>query len=292
MTATVICGVDHSPAAPLVVQAAAVVARGLGARLVLAYSRDGRAVPLRRAAPARDHAGRAARAAPAPVDAELLVAELAHRAYGPATAVTGFDGDLVDGLCELAGRFRAPLLVVGVHDRGLLGSLTGRVSASVIRRAGCPVMVVPDGALHEAEQPFVDGATVVCGIASVSDLHVAGAAARLASALELRLRLVHVRPAVSTAAAAPPRDAILLLRAIADEMVALHPDLKPRVDWRLCSGRPAPTLAQVGAASRAAAVVVGAPSTRSTSSTLTRAATVPVMVCPEEADPLQGSTRP
>src|ERR671917_1366655 len=54
MTRTVICGVDHAPRSSTVVEAAATLADGLGAELVLAHSRQAPSTPLGRAAP---HAG-------------------------------------------------------------------------------------------------------------------------------------------------------------------------------------------------------------------------------------------
>jgi nucleotide-binding universal stress UspA family protein len=178
-----------------------------------------------------------------------------------------------------------------------------------MRRARCPVMIVSDGALDDVERPVVDGATVVCGIGTRSDLTVARVAARLASALDIRLRLAHVLapmhplvvppmagvvpPGVPAAGVVPDsRNATALLRWVADEIRERHPELAERIDWRLISGRPGEGLARLGITSHAAAVVVGTAGhgalggavSGSPAWTLARVATVPVMVCRDEGE--------
>jgi nucleotide-binding universal stress UspA family protein len=282
MAGTVICGVDRSLGARYVVQAAAVVAQGLRARLLLAFSEDSGAVPLRRATRVRHASGE--------THGEIATEDLLTEHVSVAdTDVALLAGDLGSGLCRLAERGPATLIVVGARDRGLLGSLTGSVSATVIRQAQCPVMVVPDVSLDDIERPVVDGATVVCGVARRSDLHVAGLAGRLASGLGMRLRLAHVLPSPAgrpLGVLPDSRDATALLRSLADELLMLHPELGDRLDWRLREGRPGQVLAELASTSRAAAVVIGtdggravnSATRRSPASILTRAAAVPVIV--------------
>ena len=53
-------------------------------------------------------------------------------------------GPTIEKLLEEVKRLKADLLVVGSHGRGALSAtLVGSVSASVLRHAPCPVLVVP-----------------------------------------------------------------------------------------------------------------------------------------------------
>lgn len=53
-------------------------------------------------------------------------------------------GPTIEKLLEEVGRLKADLLVVGSHGRGALAAaLVGSVSASMLRYAPCPVLVVP-----------------------------------------------------------------------------------------------------------------------------------------------------
>jgi nucleotide-binding universal stress UspA family protein len=52
-------------------------------------------------------------------------------------------GEAAEGLCETAHELGADLIIVGTHDRGLVGKLLhGSVSEAVSRAAPCDVMVV------------------------------------------------------------------------------------------------------------------------------------------------------
>ena len=54
------------------------------------------------------------------------------------------EGDPVDQILRESRRLAASLIVVGSHGRrGLLDLLMGSVSTGVLRRAPCPVLVVP-----------------------------------------------------------------------------------------------------------------------------------------------------
>jgi nucleotide-binding universal stress UspA family protein len=83
-----------------------------------------------------------------------------------------------------------------------------------------------------------------------------------------------------------------LLGNVLNEILDAYPDLEGRADWCIRSGDTGAELAELAAASRAAAIVVGtggqgllrAAVTRSPASLLARAATVPVVISRHETD--------
>lgn len=73
---------------------------------------------------------------------ETLRAEL-QAAQVEATALL-VEGAYADKILEEAGRLEVGLIVLGTHQRSTLGEwLLGSTSQSVLRRATCPVLVVP-----------------------------------------------------------------------------------------------------------------------------------------------------
>lgn len=74
--------------------------------------------------------------------------ELAARveAAGVASTALLIEGAAAEKIAAEAARLGAGLIIVGTHRRGALGEwFLGSVSKEVLRRAPCPVLVVPTG---------------------------------------------------------------------------------------------------------------------------------------------------
>jgi nucleotide-binding universal stress UspA family protein len=302
MTSTVVCAVDHSPMAHSVVEAAAALAEGIDAQLLLAHCTEPRAVPLGRATPHPGFPGWAPSDPALGEHAEYLLDRLETHGSPVATETILLRGDPATALCDLAETAEAELLVVGSRGLGAVGTaLLGSVSAEVTRRAPCPVVVIPHAAAGDVERPLVDGSSVVCAIGTRADRRLGALAGFLASGLGLRLRVAHVlaplpdtgfalpgAPDVESDPPAGPRspEAVALLQEVLEDILAEHPELDGRADWCLRSGDAGTQLAELGASSHAAAIVVGTRGrgamrsalTRSPAAKLARAATVPVVI--------------
>jgi nucleotide-binding universal stress UspA family protein len=139
----IIAAIDFSPVSGAVVGHAAAVARAFSAQLVLLHVaapdpdfvgfdagpqtvRDARAHQLR-----EEHRGlqdRAAELRDEGIDAEASLVP----------------GPTVDTILERAEHLNADLVVLGSHGHGAVyRALAGSVSEGVLRRAKCPVLVVP-----------------------------------------------------------------------------------------------------------------------------------------------------
>jgi nucleotide-binding universal stress UspA family protein len=183
-------------------------------------------------------------------------------------------------LLAASARDQAGLVVTEAAGRG--ASAAALVDLS--RRAACPLIAVPRGARALGPGP------ILCGIASRGPSGAtAGAASRLANAIDARLRLVHVvshlQPPES--AASGPREFVWR---------ALHTqDLAVPVDLVIDEGDPAKRLGELGRREDAAMVAVGAPSGDAAGRDGVAAAVlhdsqVPVMVVPRRSR--RGPQRP
>ena len=198
MTPTIVCAIEPGTA-ERVARAGGELARGLGARLVLAPVRDD--PPLFNSKMERERARnrsrrrgrailrRAHAALPADVDADDRIEV----------------GVAVTGLTEIADEVDAALIVVGTRRRGRLTSaLLGSVSQTLVRQAPCPVMIVPDNQSADTRRRFdetpPERSTIVAGVDGSAE---SSEATRLARELAERLgdRLVIVP---THAAAEPP----------------------------------------------------------------------------------------
>jgi nucleotide-binding universal stress UspA family protein len=144
-TRNVLAALDFSPAAPAVLRVAAELAAGLGAKLWLVHVaapdpdfvgyepgphevRDDRALELR-----EEHRG-----------LHEWAGELRERGLDVTPLLV--QGPTVDTLLAEAARLHASHVVIASRGHGLLAkALLGSVSDGVVRRASCPVVIVPSG---------------------------------------------------------------------------------------------------------------------------------------------------
>lgn len=146
-TSNVLAALDFSPAAPAVLRVAAELAARLGAKLWIVHVaapdpdfvgydpgpqdvRDDRAFELR-----EEHRG-----------LHEWAGELRERGLDVTPLLV--QGSTVDTLLAEATRLHASYVVLGSTGHGLVAkALLGSVSDGVVRRASCPVVVVPSALL-------------------------------------------------------------------------------------------------------------------------------------------------
>jgi nucleotide-binding universal stress UspA family protein len=130
---------DFSAASEAALRSATLLARQCNARAALVYALDPAKSPRR----GHRHAGESARRradrlleeAVAAVQAERYIAELIAQSGKP-----------VEVILHLAKRVTADLIVMGTKGRrGMRSLMAGSVAEAVVRRAGCPVLVVKAG---------------------------------------------------------------------------------------------------------------------------------------------------
>jgi nucleotide-binding universal stress UspA family protein len=275
MTASIVCGVDHSPHAGEVAGVAAFLAARLGLRLIVVHAAPATVPPIVPAWPARgrdDLGGLPEQAAAA---GERLVADVIERVDVPDVIGRVEEGLPPEALCRAAHDHSAAFIVVGTHgDRAAHAVVVGSVSLAVTRMATCPVVVVPP---NVTPGPLVSSQpeSIVCGVGHEEDVRPIRVAARLADELHLALLPVHV---------VPPQDDGGSGATVAGIRTMLT-DRGPTIRV----GDPAQQLARFAIKARAAMVVVG---TRgrgavrsglfgSVSRDLARSSTTPVVVCSE-----------
>jgi len=190
MAAPILCGVDSSAHARCAAEHAATLAGRLGRRLVLVHAAEQPSVdPQTRRKPL----GYDMCAAEHRRTHERRLATLALE-IGAERAETRVEvGPAVDWLTALAGAYSAALIIVGCRGVSTLHTLMlGSVSAELLRRSPCPVMVVPPRVHRDdaRDRP----ARVVCGVGDRTDAPAARLAAQLADALDAPLTLSHVVP--------------------------------------------------------------------------------------------------
>jgi len=200
------------------------------------------------------------------VELERLAQSLRDWGAKVATRVV-FQAPAYQAVLDTAREWRADLLVVGVHERGLrLGTRLTDTDWQLMHLTPCPLLLVKD--------PAFDGYPTI--LAAVDPTHPQAAASgvdravleissKLARACESELRAVHALPEPARSPLRPVEiapgvycdaDAIEELhRRAVDELLAgyVAPD---RVD--LIAGTPAEVIAQAAADRHAALVVIGA----------------------------------
>jgi len=118
-----------------------------------------------------------------------------REAVGPALAkVVVREGSITGEILESASDLRSDLIVMGTHGRsGVEHVLLGSVAENVLRRAPCPVLTVPRGALEPPDFPTPTFKNVLCAIDFSRDSSCAlGYARSFAETAGGRLVLLHV----------------------------------------------------------------------------------------------------
>lgn len=163
-------------------------------------------------------------------------------------------------LAEFAEDRRAALVVVGTRGRGRLSSaILGSVSTAAVRRAACPVLVVPEGGRLRPGRP------IIC---AVDDSPAARSSTRAALWLSARLggELVVAHaiagtppPSASAAPGVPDRLAALERREAGRFLtrLALEEGLGAEVERRLTYGSEAESIRRLAEEEDAALIVVG-----------------------------------
>jgi nucleotide-binding universal stress UspA family protein len=140
---TILVPLDFSDISERVVEAASTMARAFNARLVLLHVSE----------PEPDFVG----FEPGPMAMRAMVArdfraeharldevKATVTAAGVQALALHIQGALVETILEQAQRHGAEMIVVGSHGHGALHDLlVGGVTSGVLRRAACPVLVVP-----------------------------------------------------------------------------------------------------------------------------------------------------
>ena len=288
---TVLCPVDGSDCSDRALAHAAELCRSRAARLVVLTVHPVVPVPalwLSSAAVAPDVGPEAlAHAREALAEAVRRVTDYPHVALEVAV------GDVVTEILRVAEEHGTDMLVVGTHGlRGLDRLVLGSVTERLIRKAACPVLVVP----RNAASPSATGhpAVIVCGVdrAETSRLALARAA-ELAGRHRARLVVVHV---FEDFAAEDPRFAHHFntescWRAAQPEIRAAYEAMVPAGCRDACEvevvarrGRPHRVLLEAASSWSADLMVLGAsgwnPPYGSTAAHVLREARCPVLVIP------------
>ncbi|MBX3275679.1 MAG: universal stress protein [Sandaracinaceae bacterium] len=214
----------------------------------------------------------------------LLEARLAE--LGPRAS-----GEVIEGtpihrvLGEHAAAIGADLLVAGTHGRSAPGRfLLGSVAETLLRTAGIPLLVVPEG----GEARFRAGAPIVCATDfSAPARDGVRIAAALALALGAPLELVHVER--SQPGDPERRESERLLAYEAENLEASHPGLT--VGTHLRYGDASSTIVELAEHHGAGLVVIGTRGEKSLARVLVgsvtdrviRRSSVPVLAIPPGA---------
>ena len=271
MTPSVVCGVDHSPHARTIAACAADLAERLELRLVLVHAVPVTVPPVAPSWPARAPYDPAELRSSAHGAGKRRLAEMMEAAGDSSAMCRLEDGPPAECLGMVADQEAADFIVIGTQGEGAAHVMVmGSVSLAIVRRASCPVMVVPPTVIHAPlTAPEVE--TVVCGIGDADDAEPVRIAIRLARDLELSLLTAHVVPSEDEPTSARTVAGIRTLvtdRLPATRAAGAQTALKSTIDAAgaaraaldgpaILVGEPAEELAQFAADARAAVVVVG-----------------------------------
>ena len=146
---TILALVDHSDVTPKVLDETHRLARAFGGRVILLHVTPETVI---------------AEYGPVPLSAEERRAEQqklfalrdALAARGTSATAQQAEGNVVDTILVKCRQLAPDLIIMGSHGHGsLYNLLVGSVTAGVLKRATCPVMVVPGNA-EAREEPAAD----------------------------------------------------------------------------------------------------------------------------------------
>jgi nucleotide-binding universal stress UspA family protein len=275
MTASIVCGVDHSPHAREAAGVAAFLARRLLLRLIVVHAVPATVPPVIPAWPSRGRDDRGNLREPAVASGERLLTDVLQRVDVPDAIGRIEEGLAPEALCRAAEEHSAAFVVIGTHgDDAAHAAVVGSVSLAVTRMATCPIVVVPPDV---TPAPLVSSQveSIVCGVGHEKDVRPVRVAARLARQLDLALLPVHVVPSQDDGRSSATVAGIRSL--LTDGRTAIR------------VGEPAQQLVQFAEEAHAAMVVVGTRGRGAVRSALfgsvsrdvARRSTTPVVVCSE-----------
>jgi nucleotide-binding universal stress UspA family protein len=243
MSACILCGIDDSAGARRAASVASRLARDLPAQALLMQVIDER--------PRFPFGLRPPRLRRAQKMRRKLRAVAEEHCFPDGTGVRLESGDPVATLIAVAAEEDAELLVVAARGLGHGGAaLLGGVASGLLRKAPCPVVVVPPAAIAPPDSTSMRD--VVCGVegdGGQTDLAVLKLAADLAARLGGALHAVHgYEPGELPAGAPGPQ------RRLNDVLHACGIDARATV----VPSPPAEAIQRVAEEQRAGLVVVGA----------------------------------
>lgn len=232
----------------------------------------------------------------ADLDAQQALGDFARRLAGgyPVRAMVT-SGQVDKEILRVAGDERSDLIVMGTHGLGGFDRLVlGSVTEKILRKAGCPVMVVPPAAAASDTNAPVTFRTIVCGMdRSEASKLALDYALSLAQQSGGRLVLVH---ALEDFANEDPqfarhfnteacwREAEPEIRAAYDAQIPDEARVWCDVEIRTPRGKPYRGVLDTAADSDAALIVIGAAGWNapfgSTTQRVVREAPCPVLVAP------------
>lgn len=298
MPGSIVCALDRSAGSLRGLRLAAELCDALDTRLVLVHVARARA-------PVTTPVGAPVGAPMLPEDpgpavrsGRTFLQDIAVRERLEEVVVQSEYGSPAERILGVAAEAGARLIVLGSRGEGpLRAAVLGSVSATVMREAFCPVVIVPKQA---AVRPLAaPEGLIVCGVDGSDEAQEAlSTAAGLAVKLDCRLAMVHVCPppeipGMATVSGAAERLAELEKRdgeTLLAELAAAE-QLGTEVERRVVFGSPAEALARTALSEEAGLLAVGSRGRGgmrsalfgTVSGTLAANAPCPVLVVPRAA---------
>lgn len=196
-------------------------------------------------------------------EAELVKAGERARAGGLTVETTMKGGHPAREILALADRAQADMLVIGTHGRGGVEHLLlGSVAEKIMRKASCPVLVVPPGAPGESDALFT---RILCPIdGSAASAHALTYALSLARETDGHVTLLYVVEPVPAAGEFGALDVEEYRRAGEEHARKVLREAVPddvrtwcRLDERVATGKPSERILDAATTERADVIVMG-----------------------------------
>ncbi len=196
-------------------------------------------------------------------EAELVKAGERARAGGITVDTTMKGGHPAREILALADRAQADMLVIGTHGRGGVEHLLlGSVAEKIMRKASCPVLVVPPGAPGDSDALF---SRILCPIdGSAASAHALTYALSLAQETDGHVTLLYVVEPVPAAGEFGALDVEEYRRAGEEHARKVLRDAVPddvrtwcRLDERVATGKPSERILDAATTERADVIVMG-----------------------------------
>ena len=196
-------------------------------------------------------------------EAELAKAGERARAGGLTVETTMKGGHPAREILALADRAQADMLVIGTHGRGGVEHLLlGSVAEKIMRKAACPVLVVPPGAPGDSDALF---SRILCPIdGSAASAHALTYALSLAQETDGHVTLLYVVEPVPAAGEFGALDVEEYRRAGEEHARQVLRDAVPddvrtwcRLDERVATGKPSERILDAATTERADVIVMG-----------------------------------